>query len=108
MWVEMSYGKDGVSLPGAMHAFRHGNATALGGLNAPMKVRQERLGHVDLNTTMNYTHLVGADDRRISAELGNLFFAQICSNSGTETETAQGAHSQAVYFQQNFGCGGWI
>jgi integrase len=73
-----------LKLTGAMHAFRHGNATALDQLNAPMKVRQERLGHVDANTTMSYTHLVGADDRRIAAELGG-FFAQVCS----KVETAQ-------------------
>jgi integrase len=73
-----------LGLKGAMHAFRHGNATALDQLNAPMKVRQERLGHVDARTTMDYTHLVSADDKRIAAELGG-FFAQVCS----KTETAQ-------------------
>jgi integrase len=57
-----------------MHAFRHGTATALGRLNALMKFRQERLGHVDAISTMDYTHLVSADDRRIAAELGG--FAQ--------------------------------
>jgi integrase len=77
-----------LNLSGAMHAFRHGNATALDQLNAPMKVRQERLGHVDANTTMSYTHLVSSDDKRIAAELGG-FFAQVCS----KTETAQEARS---------------
>lgn len=67
-----------LGLAGAMHAFRHGNATVLDHLNAPMKVRQERLGHVDPKTMMGYTHLVGADDRRIAAEMGG-FFAQVCS-----------------------------
>jgi len=43
---------------GALHAFRHGNATALDRLNAPMKVRQERLGPVESSTTMGYTHLL--------------------------------------------------
>lgn len=69
-----------LGLDGAMHAFRHGNATALDRLNAPMKVRQERLGHVDPRTTMNYTHMVSEDDRKISAALGG-FFAQICPNT---------------------------
>lgn len=65
-----------LGLEGAMHAFRHGNATALDRLNAQMKVRQERLGHVDPCTTMDYTHLVSADDKRIAAELGG-YFAQV-------------------------------
>ena len=71
-----------LGLEGAMHAFRHGNATALDRLNAPMKVRQERLGHVDPRTTMDYTHLVSGDDRRIAEELGG-FFAQVCPNEET-------------------------
>ena len=74
-----------LGLGGAMHAFRHGNATALDGLNAPMKVRQERLGHVDLRTTTGYTHLVSADDRAVSAKLGG-FLAQVCSNLKTASE----------------------
>jgi integrase len=53
-----------------------------------MKVRQERLGHVDPNTTMNYTHLVSEDDRMLAAKLGE-FFAQVC----LKTETAQEVES---------------
>jgi len=41
-----------LGLKGALHAFRHGNATALDRMNVPMKVRQERLGHVEPQTTM--------------------------------------------------------
>jgi integrase len=76
-----------LGLSGAMHAFRHGNATVLDQLNAPMKVRQERLGHVDPKTTMGYTHLVGEDDRRIAAEMGG-FFAQVCSKAKAAKEVA--------------------
>ena len=61
---------------GALHAFRHGNATALDRLNAPMKVRQERLGHVESSTTMGYTHLVSEDDRLLSEKLGEI----LCPN----------------------------
>jgi integrase len=43
-----------LGLDGAAHAFRHGNATLLDSLHAPMAVRQERLGHVDARTTMGY------------------------------------------------------
>lgn len=69
-----------LGLDGGAHAFRHGNATLLDSLMAPMAVRQERLGHVDAETTMDYTHLVTVDDVRVANELGALldkeFFAQ--------------------------------
>ena len=54
------------------HAFRHGNATLLDQIGAPMAVRQNRLGHADAQTTMDYTHAVTADERRIAAELGKI------------------------------------
>ena len=65
-----------LGLDGALHAFRHGNATALDRLNAPMKVRQERLGHVESKTTMGYTHLVSEDDCLLSEKLGEI----LCPN----------------------------
>ncbi len=54
------------------HAFRHGNATLLDRIGAPMAVRQNRLGHADAQTTMDYTHTVTADERRIAVELGKI------------------------------------
>jgi integrase len=57
------------------HAFRHGNATLLDQIGAPMAVRQNRLGHADAQTTMDYTHAVTADERRIAAELGKILHA---------------------------------
>ncbi len=62
-----------LGLEGGLHAFRHGNATAQDRLHTPMKVRQERLGHVSSRTTMDYTHLVGDDDRRVVEQLDDLF-----------------------------------
>lgn len=53
-----------LGLEGGMHAFRHGNATWMDVNNVPMKVRQDRLGHIDPKTTMRYTHSV--DDRNVS------------------------------------------
>ena len=47
-----------LGLEGGFPALRHGNATTLDELNAHLKVRQARLGHVDPETTMGYTHLV--------------------------------------------------
>ena len=37
-----------------------------------MAVRQNRLGHTDAQTTMDYTHAVTADERRIAAEPGRI------------------------------------
>ena len=47
-------------------------------LNAPMKVRQERLGHApgsDITLTV-YTHTVGEDDRVLAEKLGEI----LCPN----------------------------
>lgn len=41
-----------LGLRGGLHAFRHGNATAIDAVSAPMKVRQERLGHVASATAL--------------------------------------------------------
>lgn len=54
------------------HAFRHGNATLLDQIGAPMAVRLNRLGHAEPQTTMNYTHLVTADERKTAEELGKI------------------------------------
>ena len=71
-----------LGLQGGLHAFRHGNATAQDRLHTPMKVRQERLGHVSSRTTMDYTHLVGDDDRRVVEQLDELF----CPIESNQTE----------------------
>ena len=89
-----------LGLDGGAHAFRHGNATLLDSLHAPMAVRQERLGHVDAKTTMSYTHLVSADDVRVANELGALldkeFLAQDLPKLSPEAETAPELISEAV------------
>lgn len=61
-----------LGLKGGAHAFRHGNATMLDSLKVPMKVRQERLGHVHANTTLGYTHMVSQDDRKASGAMGKM------------------------------------
>ncbi len=57
------------------HAFRHGNATLLDQIGAPMAVRQNRLGHADAQTTMGYTHAVTADERSTAEQLGKILHA---------------------------------
>jgi integrase len=84
-----------LGLNGALHAFRHGNATALDRMNVPMKVRQERLGHVEVQTTLGYTHLVSEDDRLLSEKLG-----KILSPSAPNLDTEQsGKHLEGLLIQ---------
>jgi site-specific recombinase XerC len=80
---------------GAAHAFRHGNASLLDHLAAPIKVRQDRLGHADPRTTMGYTHVIGDDHRKVAEQLGG-FFAQVRLNlpkkeNGSGEESSQAA-----------------
>ena len=58
-------------LKGGLHAFRHGNATAMDFPQVPMATRQARLGHVDEETTMT-THL-NSDGHRVAEELDKHF-----------------------------------
>lgn len=69
-----------------------------------MRVRQDRLGQVDLKTTLQYTHAISSDARAVAERLGRLFnqvseagfssrsLAQVLPKS----ETAWEANSQAV------------
>lgn len=63
------------------YAFRHMNATLMDTLNTPMKTRQKRLGHAQIETTLkHYTHAIDADDRMAADRIGAL----LASNLGTE------------------------
>ncbi|MGA3212051.1 MAG: site-specific integrase [Terriglobales bacterium] len=91
---------DELGLKGGAHAFRHGNATLLDSLHVPLAVRQERLGHVGSRTTMDYTHLVSADDVCAATKLGALldkeFLAQDLPKFPPQAETASDSLSEAV------------
>jgi len=67
-----------------LHAFRHCNATELDRMGAPIKVRQDRLGHADSETTFGYTHAESADHRRVAAELGRIFDPNTLSTDAVE------------------------
>jgi integrase len=56
-----------------LHAFRHSNASALDSLGIPLSVRQDRLGHVDIAMTMNYSHAASADRRSAADRIGAVF-----------------------------------
>ena len=61
------------SMRGGMYAFRHMNATLMDQLGTPMKNRQERLGHAQITTTLNwYSHPTEAADILASDQLGAL------------------------------------
>lgn len=55
------------------HAFRHANATLMSSFGAPLKLRQQRLGHVDGSpvTETVYTHVISEDGKRIARQLGD-------------------------------------
>ena len=63
---------------GGMHAFRHGNATIMDQNNVPMKIRQDRLGHVDPKTTLRYTHAISEDEKRVAAGFDEILRADAC------------------------------
>ena len=55
--------------PAGFHAFRHTSATILDTLQAPMKIRQQRLGHANAELTMNlYTHVVTEEAHRVAEQ----------------------------------------
>jgi integrase len=54
-------------------AFRHGSATIMDRMNAPIRMRTERLGHSDPMMTLGtYTHAVSEDEQRIAAMIGSV------------------------------------
>lgn len=66
---------------GGLHAFRHANGSLMDRLGAPLKVRQQRLGHSDPRLTLGvYTHVASEDDERIAAQLGELVSGIPCPN----------------------------
>ena len=89
-----------LGLQGGAHAFRHANATLLDSLDAPMAVRQERLGHVDEKTTMGYTHLLTKDEMDVAEKIGSAldkeFLAQDLPKFPPQTETAPETRSGAA------------
>jgi integrase len=56
-----------------LHALRHGSATVLDELHAPIAVRKDRLGHASFATTLGYTHAVSRDHYDVADKLGPLF-----------------------------------
>lgn len=78
----------GITVPrgNGFHAFRHANATLMSRFGAPLKLRQQRLGHVDGSpvTETIYTHVVSEDGRRIAERLGDAIWSRVLDHSGPE------------------------
>lgn len=74
------------------HAFRHANAVLMDRLGVPMKVRQQRLGHVDASVTLGiYTHVVGEDSLTSDSQLGRIVWGkslEILDADGRKLKTA--------------------
>jgi integrase len=77
-----------LGLEGGLHAFRHGNASALDELGVPMKTRQERLGHQNPRTTMKYTHNIVDADVLLAESLDTLF-NPLPAEAGSEDKSGQ-------------------
>lgn len=78
----------GISVPrgNGFHAFRHANATLMSSFGAPLKLRQQRLGHVDGSpvTETIYTHVVSEEGRRVAEMLGEAVWSKVLDHSGPE------------------------
>lgn len=80
-----------------LHALRHTNGSLMDRLNAPMKIRQERLGHApgsDLTLGV-YTHTVGEDDKLVAGQLGEM----LCPNVAKLAQERTFAGSEGVVIQ---------
>jgi len=65
-------------------------ATMMDRLGAPLKVRQERLGHSDPRITQTiYTHVASEDSRRVAAQLGEAVWGILDAN-GRKKENGSG------------------
>jgi len=61
--------------PVRLHDLRHSNATALIQAGVSPKVVQQRLGHSDINITLNtYTHVLPEMDQEAASTIDNLLF----------------------------------
>ncbi len=72
-----------------LHAFRHTNGSLMDRLGAPMKLRQQRLGHAPGSdiTMAVYTHLIGDDDHKVAAQLGDILRPDVPKFDLTKMQT---------------------
>jgi len=70
-----------------LHAFRHTNGSLMDMPHAPLKVRQERLGHAPGSdiTLAVYTHAFGEDHRHVAEQLGKILCPNVPNLAQKET-----------------------
>ena len=67
---------------GALHAFRHGAATAQLQAGASIVTVKENLGHAKVETTLRYTHAISGDQRDAVNRLAALFESRRVATAG--------------------------
>src|ERR1035437_9217049 len=66
---------------GALHAFRHGNATAQLQAGASIVTVKDNLGHAKIETTLRYTHAIPSDQRDAVDKVAALFESRRASTA---------------------------
>jgi len=85
----------GVPRGNGFHALRHTSGTLMDQFSAPLRLRQQRLGHSDPRLTLSvYTHVVSEDARRIARQLGEAVWGGI-SASKRPLDKKTGSEPQA-------------
>jgi len=68
---------DRVDIPRrGMHAFRHWNESVMAHLQAPPKLRRQRLGHSDERMMLRYEHGITQDEVNLASQLGLLLMGR--------------------------------
>ena len=90
------------------HALRHTSGTLMDQFSAPLRLRQQRLGHSDPRLTLNiYTHVVSEDARRVAGQLGEAVWGPISASNGlTNEEAGLEQKTQTRRCFKMAGCGG--
>jgi integrase len=61
------------------HAFRHASATILSQMKVPMEIRRQRMGHVDEEMTLRYTHVIEDAAKDVAAEFDKILLPEVAS-----------------------------
>lgn len=70
------------------HAFRHASATILDRMKAPLKIRQQRMGHASAEITLSrYTHVIDEDARAVAASFDRFISPTTSQHTKTKRNT---------------------